>query len=231
MTLSARVLRYLLLVGGTGVGLASTCAGQSSALSLSVNSVSAASLVSLNLSLSSTGASLPAALQWTLNYSASDIVGFTATEGPAAIAAGKVVTCAGNRCLLWGPNAATIPNGVVAVLTFQLAGAVSSDVPFQLANVSGASPVADPIFASIANGRIAIVTQPVIFPPDIAAGLAVLGSLPQVVSSGGWETTISLVNIGSAAAHARLNFFDNNGNALPLPLTSPQGPDPTATLL
>jgi hypothetical protein len=230
VTFSARVLRYLMLVAGTGIGLVSTCAAQSNSLSLSVNSVSTAGFVSLNLSLSSAAASLPAALQWTSNYSASDIVGSTAIEGPAAIAAGKTVTCSGNRCLLWGLNMTVIPNGVVAVLTFQLASTVSGNVAFQLTDVLAASPLADPIFLSIANGRIAVVTQPITFPPDVAAGLAVIGSVAQIASSGGWDTTISLVNTGSTTAHARLKFFDDDGSGLSLPLTFPRGPDSTSTL-
>ena len=35
--------------------------------------------------------------------------------------------------------------------------------------------------------------------------------------------TITLVNTGATAAEVVLNFFDNNGAALPLPLTFPQG--------
>src|ERR1700720_191359 len=110
-----------MLIAGPSIGLVGTCHAQSNSLSLSVNSVSTPGFVSLNLSLSSPAASLPAALQWALNYSASDIAGITAVEGPAALAAGKTVTCSGNRCLLWGLNTTVIPNGVVAVLTLQLA--------------------------------------------------------------------------------------------------------------
>jgi hypothetical protein len=45
------------------------------------------------------------------------------------------------------------------------------------------------------------------------------GSMPQVASGGGWQTTFTLVNTGTASAQAQLSFFDNNGNALSLPLT------------
>jgi hypothetical protein len=69
------------------------------------------------------------------------------------------------------------------------------------------------------------------FPPDVASGLAIMGSVAQIASSGGWDTTISLVNNGSTMAHARLKFFDDNGSALSLPLTFPQESDPTSTLL
>jgi hypothetical protein len=65
-------------------------------------------------------------------------------------------------------------------------------------------------------------------------GLTAAGSIAQLVSGGGqWATTITLVNLGTTPAQAALNFFDNNGNALPLALIFPQGtlsPTTTATL-
>jgi hypothetical protein len=43
-----------------------------------------------------------------------------------------------------------------------------------------------------------------------------------LASGGYWTTTITLVNTSAAAAQARLNFFDDNGNPLALPLSFPQ---------
>jgi len=67
-----------------------------------------------------------------------------------------------------------------------------------------------------------------------ATGLAAAGSMPQIASGGAWSTTITLVNTGAAAAEAILSFFDDNGNALPLPLsiqgTSTSAPIQAATL-
>ena len=48
------------------------------------------------------------------------------------------------------------------------------------------------------------------------------GSIAQVASAGNWTTTITLVNSGATPAQAQLNFFDQNGSPLPLPLTFPQ---------
>jgi hypothetical protein len=48
------------------------------------------------------------------------------------------------------------------------------------------------------------------------------GSTAHLASGDGWETTFVLVNTGTSAAQALLNFFDDNGQALPLPLTFPQ---------
>ena len=51
-----------------------------------------------------------------------------------------------------------------------------------------------------------------------------VGSMAQLAVGGSWKTTIVLENSGSTPAQARLNFFDNDGNALPLPLRFPESP-------
>jgi hypothetical protein len=53
-------------------------------------------------------------------------------------------------------------------------------------------------------------------------GLANGGSLAQIASAGNWTTIITLVNNGTSAAQIQLNFYDLNGNPLPLPLSFPQ---------
>jgi len=57
----------------------------------------------------------------------------------------------------------------------------------------------------------------------LPAGVS-LGSMAQIAVAGGWKITITLVNTGTTPARARLNFFDNNGNPLVLPLSFPQAP-------
>jgi len=57
-----------------------------------------------------------------------------------------------------------------------------------------------------------------------ASDMSNVGSVPQLASGGNqWTTTFTLLNNGTAAANVGLNFFDDNGNPLPLPLTFPQG--------
>jgi hypothetical protein len=60
-------------------------------------------------------------------------------------------------------------------------------------------------------------------------GLASAGSITHVASAGYWTTTITLVNTGSSPAQARLNFFDDNGSPLALPLSFPQSPNAPAS--
>ena len=59
--------------------------------------------------------------------------------------------------------------------------------------------------------------------PSIANVTAAGGLMAHLASAAGWQTTFVLVNTGSGAASATLNFYDNNGNPLNLPLASPQG--------
>jgi hypothetical protein len=55
--------------------------------------------------------------------------------------------------------------------------------------------------------------------------------MAQLASAGYWTTTITLVNTGSAAVQTRLSFFDDNGNALALPLTFPQSSSTSGPLM
>src|SRR5215469_13600654 len=63
----------------------------------------------------------------------------------------------------------------------------------------------------------------------VAAGSAAwaqqtpVGAMAQLAAGGGqWTTTFTLINTGTAAADITLNFFDDNGNALTLPVFFPE---------
>ena len=57
----------------------------------------------------------------------------------------------------------------------------------------------------------------------VAGTLAYAGSMAHLAAGAGWKTTIILLNNSATAAQAQVSFFDDNGNPLILPLTSPQG--------
>ena len=57
-----------------------------------------------------------------------------------------------------------------------------------------------------------------------AVSLSVGGSMPQLASAGGWDTTLTLLNLGSSPAQASLSFFGDDGSPLTLPLTFPIDP-------
>lgn len=63
-----------------------------------------------------------------------------------------------------------------------------------------------------------------------ASGFNLAGSMPQIASAGGWDTSLTLVNLGSTPAEARLNFAADDGTAPWLPLTLPQQPAAGTTL-
>jgi hypothetical protein len=54
------------------------------------------------------------------------------------------------------------------------------------------------------------------------------GSVPQFVAGGGWQTTFVLVNTGATPATAGLNFFDDSGSPLSVPLVYPNSTAPTS---
>lgn len=61
------------------------------------------------------------------------------------------------------------------------------------------------------------------------ASLSLAGSMAQIASAGGWDTSLTLVNLGAAAGEANLSFYANDGSALALPFTFPQQPALGAT--
>jgi hypothetical protein len=58
--------------------------------------------------------------------------------------------------------------------------------------------------------------------PALATVGAGGGTLAHIVSGGGWQTTITLVNTGSTAATANLGFIGDAGLPVALPLSFPQ---------
>ena len=54
------------------------------------------------------------------------------------------------------------------------------------------------------------------------------GAMAHIASGDGWQTTFTLVNTGASAAMATLNFYGDNGSAVSLPLSFPQGAAPTS---
>jgi hypothetical protein len=62
-------------------------------------------------------------------------------------------------------------------------------------------------------------------------GFRDVGSMAQIASGNYWKTTITLVNHGATAATARVNFFDNDGRPLLLPITYPSLPPANPVML
>jgi len=56
------------------------------------------------------------------------------------------------------------------------------------------------------------------------------GAIAHLATGNGWQTTFVLVNVGAIAAQVNLNFFDDNGSPLSLPLSFPQSGGGSATV-
>jgi hypothetical protein len=175
----------------------------------------------LNVVLKAGPGATPAAIQWTMNDPGSSVLGFVAAVGPVASSAGKIISCSGSSCLLYGLDARPIPDGVVAVLTFPLAGQPSSQVTFQFTDALAATPDANPISVSTSSALISVGLDTPVFPDVIAANLSMAGSAAQLAGSGGWDTGFHLINTSSRTATARLQLFHDDGSpfAGPLALT------------
>ncbi len=61
--------------------------------------------------------------------------------------------------------------------------------------------------------------------PALAGGAPGGGTMAHIASANGWTTNFVLVNTGTSAAQVHLQFFDDNGNPLVLPLSFPQSGD------
>lgn len=77
------------------------------------------------------------------------------------------------------------------------------------------------------NRQVFTITQQGAMLPE---GLTPAGSFAQIASGGGWDTTLTLINLAGTTGAARLNFYANDGSMPMLPFTEPQAPAAGATL-
>lgn len=144
--------------------LAAACALGQDAMSLSSGSAAPGGAVSLNLSLNAAPGSEPAALEWTFGYAATDFTAVNVTAGPAAVAAGKSVSCRGGsgsyKCLLFGLNSTALTSGVVAIATFTVSPtATGKATTIQVINSSGATISSSPVNVAATSGQVAITSN------------------------------------------------------------------------
>ncbi|MBZ5595029.1 MAG: hypothetical protein LAP39_22530 [Acidobacteriia bacterium] len=141
--------------------VAAACALGQDAMILSSGSAVAGASVSLNLSLIVTPGSEPAALEWTYSYAAKDFTAVSVTAGPAAVAAGKSVSCAGSSgsytCLLFGLNNTALTSGVVASATFTVSPTTTdTSATIPVINTSGATVSSTPVSVTATSGQVTI---------------------------------------------------------------------------
>jgi len=141
--------------------MAAGCACGQDTMILSSGSAASGTTVSLDLTLSVAPGSAPASVEWTYSYSAGDFTGVSVAAGPAALAAGKSVSCNGTpgsyRCLLFGINSTALRNGVVATATFTVSPTTpSTSSTVQVINSGGAMGSGIPVAITATSGLVLI---------------------------------------------------------------------------
>jgi hypothetical protein len=136
--------------------LAHLCYAQSDSLALSSGTAGANGIASLNLVLTSPAGSEPASIQFTLTFPAANVTSISVSPGPTAIGAGKTAQCAlasgAYTCLLFGLNATTISNGIVAVVNLTIAANVT--IGIGIGNPVAASPTGEAILLSATGATV-----------------------------------------------------------------------------
>jgi Cohesin domain len=152
----------------------SVTAGLAGSATLSMNAAAAipGGTASLPLTLSGSDASI-STLQWTLNYSSSDISHIDILVGPAGNAAAKDLTCVQvadgtAACLLAGLNQNVISDGVIAtaVLTLSPQTAASSEI-VSVTGTASSSGDGLPVGVDASGSAVTLVSPaPSVTPPS-----------------------------------------------------------------
>jgi hypothetical protein len=107
-------------------------------------------------------------------------------------------------------------------LTGATSGHGNGTVSFQVAGNTGAART-----ATLSVGCASFTVEQT---AASTASLPVAGSLAHLASGGGWESLVTLVNMGSTSTTARLNLYGDAGGALNLPMRFPQLADNRTTM-
>jgi trimeric autotransporter adhesin len=93
-------------------------------VNIASSSASAGGFASVNISLNSSPGIAPVVIEWTLNYSSSDLLGMNLQAATAATSADKELSCASSTgsvtCIVWAMNENVIANGVLATANFRV---------------------------------------------------------------------------------------------------------------
>jgi hypothetical protein len=206
--------------------VAGSCAWAQPSLSLSGGSGLPGSKVAVAINFAGNGAAVTG-IQFTMNYSATDFSSVAVAVSATATAAGEKLLChqtgSGQEdCLMLDitSNTVLVPDGQVAVATFQIsASTTNTSSAISLSGLSASNGGAVPLDLT-GTGTTITITQS----GGGGGGLTFAGSMAHLASGGSWDTTLTLVNTGAAPSEAMLNFFGDDGSPLQLPFTFPQGP-------
>ena len=212
---ASRYFARLILWNSVAALIAIPALGQGT-LSLSSAITAPGSSAALNVLTLANGGVQPAILRWTMQYPP-DVTGIDVIPGPAAINAGKTVTCSYGvstaTCLAWGDNATVMQDGAIATATFQISAASRNSAIAITNSVGSASDVqGNSLPISSAGGSIALLLPPTIsctprggprvLNQYFAAQCSATGGVPPYnwqVSSGALPPGMSLSGQGASA--------------------------------
>jgi hypothetical protein len=157
-----------------------------------------------------------AALQLDLNYDGANLK-ISAVAGPAATAVEKVIASADvapgrKRILLYGMNQSLLADGVVVSLLVSATSGVPGTYDLRLTDAIAASSSGNVVPVATIDSSVTVLDS---------GGMQRAATFGQVISGGSWKTTLTLVNVSSAPATAKLNFWGPDGQPLLLPLAFP----------
>ena len=102
----------------------------------------------------------PSALEWTLTYSTSALSGMKLTAGTALSSAGKSLSCSSGtgqvRCIIWGENTKSIPNGLLATANFVVSLHAPASSTLGLTGLTAVSGTAKNVPATASGGTLTI---------------------------------------------------------------------------
>ena len=174
-------------------------------LTLSSASAPGGGSATLNLSVSSPSGSEPAALQWTANYPAANVVSVSAT----ASTGGKPLTCTGAlgsyTCVSNDLTSNVIANGTIASLTFNLAAGATT-MPITLTSTYGVTPAGSSDSTTGAGGSITVPSTGA--PPSLVS----LSCSPASVVGGNASTCRVTLSAAAPTGGATVTVSSNSGS-------------------
>jgi uncharacterized protein (TIGR03437 family) len=160
----------------------------------------------LTLTVASAPSSEPATLIWTLNYPGGTVSNVLITDGTGQKTAYCAFGLTSTTCILNGPNAAPIPNGMIALVAVTLSATARGSIPLTVTNVQGAAPNAALMALTGTGGTITVS----------AVGVDALTCSPYSVGVNG--TTACTLTVSQAAPDSgQIVTLTTNNGALSVP--------------
>jgi len=142
------------------LGLSTIALGQNVTLSAASGSETPDGTVVLPITITSAGGAQAADIQWSLVYS-SDITDVTVSLGNSGAIAQKSLSCNVKLCVVAGLSRTIIPDGTLAIATFQIpSGHPAHTIPIQISGIVAASVGGQSILANSVSDTSSLSVDP-----------------------------------------------------------------------